>query len=125
MKKGFTFIEVLVTISLLSLLVLFVVPNLIKFSKDTKKDLYDTNIKNINASAREYANDNLDSLSNEVLTIKVEDLVKGGYLDEVINPISDENMNKCEINLTYDNKVKVSFVKNKNDEEYNKRCGEE
>lgn len=125
MKKGFTFIEVLVTISLLSLLVLFVVPNLIKFSKDTKKDLYDTNIKNINASAREYANDNLDSLSNDALTIKVEDLVKGGYLDEVINPISDENMNKCEINLTYDNKVKVSFVKNKNDEEYNKRCGEE
>lgn len=125
MKKGFTFIEVLVTISLLSLLILFVVPNLIKFSKDTKKDLYDTNIKNINTSAREYANDNLDSLSNEVLTIKVGDLVKGGYLDEVINPISDENMNKCEINLTYDNKVKVSFVKNKNDEEYNKRCGEE
>ena len=26
---------------------------------------------------------------------------------------------------SYDNKVKVSFVKNKNDEEYNKRCGEE
>lgn len=125
MKKGFTLVEVLVTITLLSVLAIFLLPNLISFSNNTKKELYNTEITNIKTSAKKYGKDNLDLLTKDGIIIKVSDLIKENYItqDEIINPITNKTMENCEIKLAYDKKIKIEFIKEKN-QEYNRICGE-
>ena len=74
-KKGFTLAELLGVITLLGLLALIVIPIVDKTLKEGKDDLYESQIKMIEASAQMWGNDNLDLLP------------ENGYLDEEIkNP---------------------------------------
>ncbi len=128
MKNGFTFVEVIAVISLLSILVVFLIPNLFEFSEKTKKELYNSKISKIEEVSIKYANIHLDEIDNEKV-ISVNDLIKEDLIKEednvLKNPLTNFNMNNCEIKITYNGKkVKTVFIKEKNEEKYNEKCGD-
>ncbi len=104
MKKGFTLIELLTVIMILGVLCLFVVPNFTSVLTKSKEKTYNAKIKSIESSAVDWGNDNLDSLTD----ITVGKLIEKGYLrgdnsdkTKMLNPISNESMNNCNIKLVY------------------------
>ena len=58
MKKGFTLVELIAVIVLLSLIALFTLPSVNKTIKDRKEALYNVQIDNIKASAVIYIDKN-------------------------------------------------------------------
>ena len=58
MKKGFTLVELIAVIVLLSLIALFTFPSVNKTIKDRKEALYNVQIDNIKASAVSYIDKN-------------------------------------------------------------------
>ena len=85
-KKGFTLAELLGVITLLGLLALIVIPIVDKTLKEGKDDLYESQIKMIEASAQMWGNDNLDLLPENIGTgyVTLSTLQDSGYLDEEI-----------------------------------------
>ena len=75
MKKGFTLIEILAVIVLMGILLTFLLPKLFSFSKKTESELFEQKIEKIKIEAREYGNDNIDSLKIEPKIITVSELV--------------------------------------------------
>ncbi len=65
MKKGFTLIELLAVIVILGLLAMVAVPAMSRAIKESKQNLYDVQIKNIENGARNWAADNLSILPVE------------------------------------------------------------
>lgn len=94
MKKGFTLIELLGVITLLGLLSLIVVPVVDKLIKDSEDELYQTQIKNIEAAAKNWASENIFSLPENVgeyVDKSICDLEKNGFLDvDIKNPKTNE-----------------------------------
>ena len=94
MKKGFTLVELLAVITLLGLLSLIVVPVVDKIIKDSQEDLYQTQINNIEAGAKNWAADNVFSLPEENgkhVDKTICDLEKEGFLEiDIKNPKTDE-----------------------------------
>lgn len=126
MKKGFTLIEILAVIVLMGILLTFLLPKLFSFSKKTESELFEQKIEKIKIEAREYGNDNIDSLKIEPKIITVGELVNYGYLDgnkNIKNPITNKDMSICEIEISYDGKkIYVEFIKNKMEENYDESC---
>lgn len=96
-KKGFTLIELLAVIVVLGILALLIVPNVAGTIKNQKKNLYKTQIKNIEDAAKGWAAEhffNLPTADNEEKIIYLKDL--SGYIDvEINNPMKDEPFGKC------------------------------
>ena len=57
-KNGFTLIELIVVIVIIALLMVLTIPNILKISKQTKLQAYDTKISLIEKAAVDYGNDN-------------------------------------------------------------------
>lgn len=93
MKKGFTLTELLAVITLLGLLSLIVVPVVDKLIKDSEDDLYKTQIENIEASAKNWASENIFSLpenTGEYVDKTICDLEQAGFLEvDMKNPKTD------------------------------------
>lgn len=94
MKKGFTLTELLAVITLLGLLSLIVVPVVDKLIKDSEDDLYQTQIKNIETGAKNWASENIFSLpenSGEYVDKTICDLEAAGFLElDMKNPKTDK-----------------------------------
>lgn len=103
-KKGFTLIELVTVIAILSLLMLLVIPNIMHFADNSKISLKESKIKTLETAAEQFGNDyvnrfqkctndsTLDELKNSC-SIKPIDLVTGGYLsadDEHSNILNPE-----------------------------------
>ena len=63
MKKGFTLVELIVVIVLLSLITIFTFPSINKTIQNRKEEMYNIQVNNIKASAENYINKN--NLLNE------------------------------------------------------------
>lgn len=92
-KKGFTLVELLAVIVILSLLALLTSNAVTKLVKDSKNDLYDNQILLIKEAAETWGADNLYRLPDKgkcaILTLK--DLKQYGILDSsIINPKTNE-----------------------------------
>lgn len=113
MKRGFTLVELLAVITLIGLLSLIVIPVVDKIIKDNEEQLYETQIKMIEDSARSWAADNifqLPSNNGEVLTKTICELENSGFLEaDVKNPKTEE--------LFYKDAV-VKITKTENGYEY-------
>ena len=88
-KKGFTLVELLAVIVILSLLALLASTSVSKIIKYSRSDLYDTQINLIKKAAEAWGADNLDELpeagSCKILLLK--DLKEYGIIDDkIINP---------------------------------------
>lgn len=124
MKNGFTLIELLAVVVLLGILLMFLVPSMTNVSSNTKIKLYNSKVKKIEAAAKEWGYDNLDSISANFKKTVVS-LIEEGYISgdkdnktQIENPINGEMMNSCNIGITYNpenNKVtaKLDTTNNK------------
>lgn len=90
MRKGFTLIEMVATLIVLSIVAVIVTPNIYVSIKEYKNRLFDTQMDNIKQSAKNWAVDHVDSLPSNnttALAIKIQDLQNDGYIsDNLENP---------------------------------------
>ena len=84
MKKGFTLVELIVVIVLLSLISIFTFPSINKTLNERKEKLYNIQIENIKTSTKNYINkNNLFSASDKVIVTLCQ-LKQEGFTDENI-----------------------------------------
>lgn len=94
-KKGFTLIELLAVIVILSLLVLLASTSVTKLVKESKEDLYDTQMNLIESAAKTWGAENIDKLpsSGKCIYIYLSDLKASGLIDsEITNPKTNERL---------------------------------
>ena len=109
-KKGFTLIELIVVIVLLSLISLVVFPAVFSTLNASKETAYKSQKEIVVKAAKEYYLDNIellpDAKEGEETSVSLNDLIKKGYINEkeVINPKN---------NHVLDGKIKVSYLANK------------
>ena len=93
-KKGFTLVELLAVIIILSLVLVIAVPSVNKYIKQSKEKAYDTQISTIIEAAQAYASTNPELLPNrENISVKVTSgqLKSAGLIkEEVKNPNDDK-----------------------------------
>lgn len=96
-KKGFTLVELLVVIVILSLIAMVVYPAIIKVINDSKKDAYNTQVELVIKAAKEWAVEHPNLLpsdeSSSDTIICVSELVSLGYIDTTVkNPYTSSEM---------------------------------
>ena len=108
-NKGFTLVELLATIAILSLLAILVTPKIIDNVNDKKEKLYDSTIKEIERFTQMYLTDN---------TSLYDDINKNGYADVTIEMLCNSNLISCPLNDPRDNSniegyVRISYENDK------------
>ena len=107
-KKGFTLVEVLVSIGLLALLGSVIAISLNRVFKDNNKKHYNEYVEKIKSSAMLFVNNTVDIINdlndNSFKIITIGDLIDNGYVnDTLVNPNTDEKVGKEEkIQVSYD-----------------------
>lgn len=118
-KKGFTLVELLAVLVLISLLMGLAIPGINRISNNMKKKSYNQKIKLVESAAELWGQDNKTRLqtdtdcSSEISKCKkitIADLIKDNYLDSdnnsgnYINPKNDKDMKNCEVFVYKQNK---------------------
>ena len=88
-RKGFTLVELLAVIVILSLIALVAVPAITGMIKEGKSTLSDAQMKNVELAARNWASDkeNLSLLNDDYECVTLETLQNSGYADmDLKNP---------------------------------------
>lgn len=102
-KKGFTLVELIVTIILLGIVGAIIVYNITSVSKTSKETDYERFIAQVKSAASTYADLNADAFSDlyvnkAFIYLTVEDLIKNGLLDEELeNPYTGERIGFSEL----------------------------
>lgn len=107
-KKGFTLVELLAVIIIISLLALLTSTSITKMLKDAKGDLSNIQIASIKASAESWGVDNLDKLpgDGECKYLTLKNLKDYGILDSnIIDPKNNES-------ISNELKIKISSTTN-------------
>lgn len=118
MKKGFTLVELIATLVVLSLVALIVIPNISKNIKKIKSTLNETQRVAIVEAAQDWAYNNLSSLpsNNETIKVYLKTLKDEGYLSE--NIYKDADKNEFEDNIYVEIKCEVINGDENNSENY-------
>lgn len=128
-NKGFTLVELLAVIVLLSLLVMIAVPAITGILKESKEDLYNTQLKQIEAAAKNWASDEegmarLPKTDGSCGHINIRDLKDGEYIDANLKNPQDEEAfgdDEVRVNITKKGKrLEFKAVDASNVSEYNK-----
>lgn len=91
-KKGFTLVELLVVIVIISLITLIAVPSIIAINKNINKRLLESKKEMIVASAEVYAENNPDIFNGQTeVKVTVKELINLGFL----NPDAKNNEGNC------------------------------
>lgn len=120
-RKGFTLIEVIMVIVIISLLVILLVPNIFVLIEKNNENSCDSLIKNIESAAKIYVTHNKYDLgfdcSGDAKTITLKTLVDSGDLKvdssgKIINPVDnavlyDNTITEVNVKVTYDCNTKV------------------
>ena len=102
-RKGFTLVELLVTIILLGVVATVIIFNVTNVSKNSKKTEYERFVASIKSSASLYADMNPEAfqdlyVNKSFIYITVGDLINSGLVDEKIkNPYTGEHAGKDEL----------------------------
>lgn len=117
MKKGFTLVELIAVLVVLSLISLITIPAVNSNLKKYRNTLYEDAIRNIEQAAKNWGADNIGLLPNSstssnimvypdidtddeysTIQIRVRDLQEGGYIDsEIKNPKKSSNFCNCAV----------------------------
>ena len=108
-NKGFTLIELLAVILILSLLALLANTSVTKVVRDSKAELYDSQLKMIEIAAETWGSENIDKLpdSGQCKYLTLGDLKSYGLLDSSVkNPKTDKEFSN-------DMNIKITGTENK------------
>lgn len=112
MKKGFTLIELMAVVVIISLVCLLTFPNIvnqIKKSKDANKDNVE---KVIISAAKRYVNDNIDKYNEERdYCIAVQTLIDNDYLKEDIVKDEENDITDYSVSLMLSDKYVYELKK--------------
>lgn len=87
MKKRFSFIELLITLVILSILTAYIIPQVIEYFDKTKENVLRNNLSEMRRAILRYARDNQGRYPSRLV-----DLVSSGYLKEIpMDPFLDTN----------------------------------
>lgn len=91
-KKGFTLVELLGAISILSILMGIAVAAVTKYQIKARNSVYQTHEKNLKAAAKNYLLDNQGEIPefNSTKTIKATQLIDDNYIERLNDPVSKE-----------------------------------
>jgi len=122
LKDGFTLIEILAIIILLSVLALVTYPIINGVINDSRKDLYDKQIDELERHTRTWISENVESLElvdGYSRNVTFEELKNSGYIQEssVINPKTNEPLSGC-MTINYSDEITGFNVY------YNEKCSE-
>lgn len=115
MKKGFTLIELLSIIVILGITSMIVFPAVSGIIANSKRDLYNSQVLDIEASAEKWATKNddlMDKYHVNDIYLSLKALRYSGILerDEIKNPIDHKEMDGC-IKIKYDNEYnKYTYI---------------
>ncbi len=120
MKNGFTLIEILGIIILLSVLSLIVYPVINSTINNSKKELYNKQISELERHTKSWITENANSLSfvqGYTRNVTFQELYEAGFIDDadVKNPKTSESLSGC-ITIVYDETI-TGFNIN-----YNENC---
>ena len=93
-NRGFTLVELLGVVAILSMLGLIIIPAITDILRDKKNDLYNVQIKNIESAANNYISEhvfdiNIDLNTSKGITLgKLKDL---GYIEDIKNPLTRQS----------------------------------
>ncbi len=136
-KKGFTLVELIAVIGIIAILLIFLVPNIMKFSDMSRISMRASKVRTMEAAAEQFGNDlinrfqrctnesTLDELKNQC-SIKATDLITGGYLESddednnILDPESNDPMNG-DILICY-NPVQIAVYANYVEEDDGYSC---
>ena len=94
-KNGFTLVELLAVITILSIVSLIAVPSINRSIQASRQNAYDAQVKNLKTGAKEWGVDNIYSLpaDGSEITVDLKTLKQGGYVDSNIkNPKTKKKM---------------------------------
>lgn len=104
-KNGFTLVEILAVIFILSLLAVIITPVVTDLIKDNEQSLYDKQVDSIVKAFQKYVVEHSEVLPDidDDAIFSVDTLLSAGILDKdvIINPKTKENMSGC-IVVSYD-----------------------
>ncbi len=102
-NKGFTLAELLAVIVILGLVAAITIPAVTKTLGETKSNLCEDQLKNIQEAARLYGSDHmleLPSIEGESITITLGDLQAGGYIKEDLENPKNKQKIESSLNIT-------------------------
>ena len=98
MKKGFTLIELMAILVLLSIIALITTPIVFSDLKESKSTIYNAQIKQIEKGAQEWAAKNSRDLpsENESINLTLGGLINEGYVDkDIVDPTNKNPFPNC------------------------------
>ena len=108
-KRGFTIVELIISIILLILISLFVANRLINTDTTSKNKIYNSKIEIAKNAAYKYGNDHIDELKSDTCTnITIGSLINKKYMEGdsvnklyLVNPLTNTSMNNVVLCIKY------------------------
>ena len=115
MKKGFTLVELLAVLVILSVVSMLVFPNVVKIIANSKEKLYQSQIRDIESIGKNFAMEHTELLDSNHINptyVTIDALKNAGYLemDKISNPKTGEEINGC---------VRIDYNETNNQYHYN------
>ena len=110
-KQGFTLIELMAVIIILTILSLIIVPIIDKNIKKSKDEMYLIQIENIRLAGINYYSDFiiLRPKNEQSASVSLSFLIENDYIDEVINPKTGTEFTDVSVKIT-NNNGKYSYL---------------
>lgn len=99
-KKGFTLIELMAVIVVLAIITVISVPIILNTINISKEKLYKEQENKLVELAEEYLEDNTIEETDSEIVITKENLIEGGYIDEIYDFKSSESTCEGYISIT-------------------------
>ena len=113
-KNGFTLMEVLAVLIILSIMVVIAIPMVNTAIKNSKDKSYLRQMEGIVDSAKIWASEHIFELpdeEDETLTLTLTELIQGGYVDQNIkNPKTGEAFTDVSVKITYKDNILVYTI---------------
>lgn len=113
-KKGFTLVELLAVVIILTILIAMIAPNLVKLTKDKKQQVYNSKIEWIESNATLWGTAHLDSLNKQCTCVTIQTLVDETYLSGenlerniIYDPRNNTSINDYNVCIKYDDATDV------------------